>query len=209
MPEVDLEAWQPKTKLGRTVKEGKIASLEEILRKGLPILEPQIVDVLVPNLREEVIDIGLVQKMHASGRRSKFRATVVIGNEDGYIGLGQGKAKEVGPAIRKAIENAKLNLIDVRRGCGSWECGCGQSHSIIAEAIGKAGSIKVTLLPAPRGLGLAIGDTGKSVLKLAGIKDVWSKSEGMTCTRINYAKATFNALQKLRLTRVPILKFKK
>ena len=206
MPEIDLEAWQPKTKLGKSVKEGKITSLEEILEKGLPIMETQIIDMLVPNLKEEVIDIGLVQKMHASGRRSKFRAIVVIGNEDGYVGFGQGKAKEVGPAIQKAIENAKLNLINVRRGCGSWECGCGQPHSILTKATGKAGSVTVTLLPGPQGLGLAIGNTGKSLLRLAGIKDVWSKSNGMTCTRINYAKATFNALKQLRLTRIPISK---
>ncbi|MFQ6105859.1 MAG: 30S ribosomal protein S5, partial [Candidatus Hydrothermarchaeaceae archaeon] len=151
---------------------------------------------------EEVIDITIVQRMHKSGRRVRFRATVAIGNKDGYVGLGTSIAKEVGPAIRKAIRDAKLNLIEVRRGCGSWECGCGESHSVPFEVTGKAGSVRVTLLPAPKGIGLAAGDVSKKVLSLAGLTDMWSRTRGQTKTTVNTAKATFNALKDTSLVKL-------
>jgi small subunit ribosomal protein S5 len=103
----------------------KIRTIEEAFDSGLPIKEYQIVDTLIPDLVDEVLDINMVQRMTDSGRRVKFRTTVVVGNGNGYVGLAEGKGIQVGPAIRKAIENAKLNLIKVKRGCGSWECGCG------------------------------------------------------------------------------------
>ena len=82
-------------------------------------------DILLPNLEDEVLDINMVQRMTDSGRRVKFRATVIVGNGDGFVGLGQAKDNQVGPAIRKAIDNAKINMVRVKRGCGSWECACG------------------------------------------------------------------------------------
>lgn len=188
------EDWEPKTKLGKMVKSGEITDMTEIFEQGLPVMEAKIVDTLLPDLEEDVIDINLVQRMHSSGRRIKFRATVAVGNGNGYIGLGKGKAKEVGPAIRKAIVDAKLNLIQIRRGCGSWECGCALPHSVPLKVTGAAGSVRVTLLPAPNGIGLAAGDVGKKILKLAGIKDAWSKTKGQTQSTINFAKATFDAL---------------
>ncbi|MFQ6135800.1 MAG: 30S ribosomal protein S5 [Candidatus Hydrothermarchaeales archaeon] len=193
---VELEDWEPKTKLGRMVKAGEVRDIKEVFRLGLPIMESEIIDALLPDMEEEVIDISLVQRMHKSGRRVKFRATVAIGNKDGYIGLGKATAKEVGPAIRKAITEAKLNMAEIRRGCGSWECGCGSPHSVPFEVTGKSSSVTVTLLPAPRGIGLAAGDVTKKLLKLAGVTDVWSVSKGQTQSTINFTNATFNALKK-------------
>ncbi|MDF1557167.1 MAG: 30S ribosomal protein S5 [ANME-2 cluster archaeon] len=193
--------WVPMTRLGTLVKEGQVTSMDEALKSGLPIREPQIVDTLLPELKEEVLDINMVQRMTDSGRRVKFRAVVVVGNEDGFIGLGQGKDAQVGPAIRKAIDIAKLNISGVKRGCGSWECGCGIEHTVPFEVVGKMGSVKVILKPAPRGLGLAAGKTAKTVMQLAGIKDVWTRTEGQTRTTLNFAKATFEALKKTAVIR--------
>lgn len=197
-----MEEWEPVTKLGRMVKKGKITSLKEVFSSGLPVVEPEIIDSLVPDMEEDVIDITLVQRMHKSGRRVRFRATVAIGNKNGYVGLGNAVAKEVGPAIRKAIRVAKLNIIQVRRGCGSWECTCGKAHSVPFEVTGKTGSVRVTLMPAPKGLGLATGDVSKKVLKLAGVSDVWSRTSGQTKSTVNTAKATFDALKKTSLMKI-------
>jgi len=110
---------------------------------------------------------------------------------------------QVGGAIQKAIDIAKLNLIDVSRGCGSWECGCGRAHTVALRTTGKAGSVEVELRPAPRGLGLAGGETVRKVLELAGIEDIWTRSSGNTRTTVNFAKATFNALRNTAQARVP------
>ncbi|MGB9831584.1 MAG: 30S ribosomal protein S5, partial [Fervidicoccus fontis] len=95
----------------------------------------------------------------------------------------------------KAITNAKLNIVPIRRGCGSWECMCGSPHSVPFITRGKSGSVEIVLYPAPKGTGLVAGDIAKIVLRLAGIKDVWSKSFGETRSTYNFAKATYNALK--------------
>jgi len=193
-----LEEWQPRTKLGMLVKEGQITDIHEVFRKGYQIKEPEIVDVLLPevNAREnqEVLDIALTVRMTDSGRRVRFRVLAAVGNRDGYVGLGIGHGREVGIAIRKAINYAKMNIIEIKRGCGSWECRCRRPHSIPFAVEGKSGSVKVRLMPGPRGLGLVIGDVGKKVLSLAGVKDVWSQTLGETRTTVNFAKAVFEAL---------------
>jgi small subunit ribosomal protein S5 len=186
--------WIPQTRLGKLVKEGQVTTMSEALTSGLPIREFQIVDALLPEIRDEVLDINMVQRMTDSGRRVKFRATVIVGNGDGFIGIGEGKDVQVGVAIRKAIDTAKMNIVAIKRGCGSWECGCGHGHTVPFEVDGKAGSVEVKLMPAPRGLGLASGGTAKKVLEIAGIKDVWTKVSGETRTTLNFAKATFDAL---------------
>jgi len=190
-----LDEWVPRTKLGRLVREGHITSIDEIFQQALPIREAEIIDILLPNLREEVVDINLVQKQTDAGELSKFKVTVVVGNENGYIGIGEGKAREIGPAIRIAIRDAKMNIVPVRLGCGSWECGCGTPHSVPFRVEGKAGSVRVVLFPAPRGTGLVAADTIKVVLRLAGVKDVRSFSKGHTKTTVNFVKATYNALK--------------
>jgi len=191
----DEVEWVPKTRLGVMVSRGEITDIAEVFRRGFRIMEPEIVDVLLPELKEEVLDITMVQRMHKSGRRMRFRATVAIGNENGYVGVGKGVAKEVGPAIRKAIKDAKLNIIQVARGCGSWECGCGTWHSVPFAVTGRAGSVRITLLPAPRGTGLVTNDVSKKILSLAGISDVWSKAFGEKRTTINTTRATYEALR--------------
>ncbi|MDG6244387.1 MAG: 30S ribosomal protein S5 [Methanolobus sp.] len=198
------EEWVPQTRLGILVQEGQITSMDEVIDSGLPIRESNIIDILMPDLEDEVLDINMVQRMTDSGRRVKFRATVIVGNGNGFVGIGQGKDVQVGPAIRKAIINAKINIIKVKRGCGSWECACGLEHTVPSEVRGKAGSVIVELKPAPRGLGLAAGDTARKVLEKAGIKDVWTRTEGTTRTTLNFAKATFNALENAGTVRVPV-----
>ena len=167
-----------------------------------PDKEAWSVDARLPDLVDEGVGIDMSQLMTDSGRRIKFRAVVVVGNKDGYIGFGQGRDVQVGTAIKKAIVNAKLNIVKVRRGCGSWECGCGQKHSVPMEVTGKAGSVSVTLKPAPKGIGLVTGDVGKKVLALAGIRDVWVNTSGNTRTTLNFAKATYIAIRETNLIRI-------
>lgn len=178
------------------VQEGKITSIEEIFIEGLPIREPQIVDVLIPNLQEEVINISLVQKQTDAGEKSRFRTVMAVGNRDGYVGLGSGKASQVRNAIEKAAANARLNLIPVRRGCGSWECGCGKPHSVLFQVEGRCGGVRVIIIPGPRGLGLIASEVAKAILGLAGIKDCWIRSFGSTRTVPSFAYAVFNALRR-------------
>ena len=177
------------------VKEGKIVSLDEIFESNLRITEPEIVDYLMPDLKHEVIDIGIVQKQTDAGEITRFKAIVVIGNMDGYVGIGAGKARQLRFAIQKAIQDAKLKIIPVKRGCGSWECRCGEPHSLPFTVRGKSGSVEVILKPAPKGTGLVIGDIGKKVLKYAGVKDIWSRTRGETRTSYNFAMAVYNALK--------------
>jgi small subunit ribosomal protein S5 len=196
------EGWTPKTRLGHLVYEGKITTFDDAVATRHPVKEPEIIDVLLPELSDEVLDINMVQRMTDSGRRVKFRAAVAIGNRDGYIGFAETKDLQAGPAIRKAIETAKLNLIKINRGCGSWECGCGEAHTVPYTVRGKAGSVTVALKPAPRGLGITSGGTARKVLQLAGIKDVWTRSSGQTRTTINFARATFEALRATTTVRI-------
>jgi small subunit ribosomal protein S5 len=197
-----IESWNPKTRLGLLVKGGEITTMSDALNTGLPLREQEIIDVLLPEIEDEVIDVNMVQRMTDSGRRIKFVITVAVGNNDGFIGLGQAKGKEVGSSIKKAIDNAKLNLIQIRRGCGSWECGCRKPHTLPFAVIGKSGSVEVTFKPAPHGIGLATGDVAKKILKLAGVQDCWAFTKGKTKTIVNYAKAVFNALEKNAETRI-------
>lgn len=177
------------------VKEGKITSITELFANNLRITEVNIVDQLLPGLEQEVLDINLVQKQTAAGERSKFRAIAVVGNRDGYVGLGTGKAVHVVSAIEKAVRSAKLNLIPVRRGCGSWECACEAPHSLPTKVEGKRGSVRVELIPGPRGLGIVAGEAARIVLELAGVQDVWTRTYGETRTTLSFAGAVFEALR--------------
>jgi len=191
----DLEAWIPRTQVGRMVKDGTIASIYDIFRDSLKIDDVRIVDFLVPNLTENVLDVGRVQRQTDAGRKTLFVATAGVGNKNGIVGVAQAKAAGVGTAIRNAIILAKLNIIPVKRGCGSWECTCSNPHSVPFQIEGKVGSVRVVLKPAPKGLGLVIGDAAKSVLELAGISDIWSQTFGDTRTTQNFSKAIFEALR--------------
>ena len=198
-----FETWVPRTKLGKMVLDGTISSIEELFMEGLKIRESEIVDVLLPDLQEEVINIGLVQKQTDAGEKSQFRAVVVVGNRDGYVGLGSGKARQVRSAIEKAAVDARLNITPVRRGCGSWECGCGKSHSMPFQVRGECGGVEIVLIPGPRGLGIVASSAAKVILGLAGVKDCWTKSYGSTRTVPSFAFAVFDALKKTYLLVTP------
>src|SRR5512139_4127243 len=99
-----IEGWIPKTRLGHLISEGKITTFDDAVATGYPLKEPEIIDILLPELTDEVLDINMVQRMTDSGRRVKFRAAVAIGNREGYVGFAEAKDLQAGPAIRKAIE---------------------------------------------------------------------------------------------------------
>ena len=191
-----VAGWMPRTSLGKMINEGQISSMEEVFTEGLKIREPEIVDVLLPGVQEEVINISLVQKQTDAGEKSQFRAIVVVGNRDGYVGLGSGKAKQVRTAIQKAAIDARLNITPVRRGCGSWECGCGKPHSLPFQVLGRCGGVEIVLIPGPRGLGLVANEAAKIILGLAGVEDCWTRSYGSTRTVPSFAYAIFDALRK-------------
>lgn len=195
--------WEPKTRLGRLVKSGQITNMGDALASGLPLREAEIVDLLLPGMEDEVLDVNMVQRMTDSGRRVKFAITAVVGNKDGYVGIGQAKGKEVGPSIRKAIDNAKVNILEIKRGAGSWESGPGAPPTSVPFKIeGKCSSVRVAIKPAPQGTGLATGMVARHILGLAGIQDAWASTSGQTQTTTNYAKAVFDALTKLNSTRI-------
>lgn len=137
---------------------------------------------------EKVVKIGRITKVVKGGRRMRFNALVVVGNKKGQVGFGTGKAKEVPEAIKKAIQDAKKNLITVPIVDG---------RTIPHEIIGKHGAGKVFLKPAGKGTGIIAGGPVRDVLELAGIHDILSKSQGSN-TPINIVRATVNGLESLR-----------
>ena len=208
----DLMAWQPKTELGKKVKSGEIKSIDEIVDSGKKILEAEIVDALIPDLSSELLFVGQskgkfgggkksiwkqTQKKTKEGNKPKFATLAVVGNKNGYVGIGYGKAKETVPAREKAIRMAKLNLIKVKLGCGSWEGDPTGTNSIPFAVIGKCGSVIMRLMPAPKGTSLVIEKECAKILVHAGIKDIYSKTKGHTATKLNLVKACFDALKKL------------
>ncbi len=197
----DLDSWVPKTELGRKVKAGEITSIDSVLSSGKKILESEIVDVLLPDLREEVLEIRSTQRMTACGRKMAMQAIIALGNRRGYIAVGLGKAPETRDAIAEAIEDAKKHLVHVPLGCGSWECGCGTAHSVPVEITGSNSSTAITIKPAPRGVGLVAGKTAKKVLALAGVSDAWTFSKGRTRNILNNVLATIDALSQLGKTK--------
>ncbi len=196
-------SWIPRTGVGRLVAEGRIKSIDEILRRGIPIQEPEIVDTLVPGLKEEIIEVRRVQRQTDAGEMTQLRIVAAVGDGMNYVGIGKGKGKEFRLALEDAIRNAKINIVKVRKGCGSWECGCGRPHSIPVTVSGTSGSVRVTLMPAPRKLGIVGNETAKVILSLGGLQDVRVFSKGQTKNRMNYAFAIHNALWKLLLMTLP------
>lgn len=210
--------WLPRTALGKAVKSGTVASVEDIFDRGLTIKEAEIVDALLPELQEDLLLIGQAKGKFGGGQRRIFRQTqkktregnkiqfttcALIGNKNGYVGVAVGKSKETVPSREKAKRNARLHLIRVRRGCGSWQCNCMTPHSIPFTVIGKCGSSILKLMPAPKGKGLCVEKECAKVLTLAGIKDVWSKTSGQTKTKLNLIYALIDALKKLSAMKVP------
>jgi len=189
------EVWIPKTGIGKKVISGEINSMEEILSKGLRIQEAGIVKKLLPDLKTEVIDVGIIQKMTPNGQSTRFKALVAAGNENGWLGIGMGRSKQMRIAIEKANNAAYLNVSPVKLGCGSWECRCDQNHSVPFKVKGKGGSVTIEILPAPRGLGLVAGGKIRNLLKLAGLKDAWTTAKGSTSTMNSTSKAVLECLR--------------
>ncbi|KAK6201330.1 ribosomal protein S5, N-terminal domain-containing protein [Scheffersomyces amazonensis] len=186
------KGWTPVTKLGRLVKAGKITSIEEIYLHSLPVKEYQIIDLLLPDLKDDVMKIRSVQKQTRAGQRTRMKAAVVIGDSNGHVGIGIKTAKEVASAIKAAIIIAKLSIIPIRR--GYWGSNLGQPHSLPTKVTGKCGSVSVRLIPAPRGKGIVASPAVKRLMQLAGVEDVYTSSSGSTRTIENTLKAAFVAI---------------
>ncbi len=212
-----MEEWKPKTDLGRRVKARQITDINEILDNGWTILEPQITDTLLPGMEHDLLMIGQSKGKFGGGRRRVFRQTqkktqegnkphfaayAVIGNGDGFVGLGYGKARETVPAREKAVRQAKINVFKVARGSGSWESRVKEPHTVPFSVEGRCGSVRVRLMPAPKGKGLVAEKEVQKILKAAGIQDVWMQSFGQTKNKVNLIKATEQALRKLVTTKL-------
>ena len=137
---------------------------------------------------ELVISVNRVTKVTKGGRHFRFAATVVVGNRKGTVGFGTGKANEVQDAVKKAIQSATKNVVNIP---------LVDERTIPHDAIGESGAARVLIKPAKAGTGIIAGGSVRAVLELAGVKDVVSKSLG-TNTKVNVAKATINALKSER-----------
>lgn len=145
------------------------------------------IDASVLDLKEKLVSINRVTKVVKGGRNFRFSALVVIGDEEGHVGSGMGKATEIPEAIRKAVEDAKHKLIKVPI----------VGTTIPHEALGVFGRGRVLLLPAPEGTGVIAGGPARAVLEMAGVKDIRTKSYG-TNNPANCVKATIEGLRSLR-----------
>lgn len=213
----DIDEWKPKTEIGKKVKSGQITNIDDILNSDARILEPEIVEILLPNMDSDLLLIGQSKGKFGGGQRRVFRQTqkktkegnkpsfatcAVVGDRNGHVGVGNGKSRETVPAREKAVRRAKLNIIKIRRGCGSWQCNCKEPHSIPFAVEGKCGSVKIKLMPAPKGTGLRAASEVAKILNLAGVEDVWSTTSGKTTSRTNLTEAVMEALKHLMTMKV-------
>ncbi|MEZ4357573.1 MAG: 30S ribosomal protein S5 [Eubacteriales bacterium] len=147
----------------------------------------QHIDENANELKEKLVAVNRVAKVVKGGRNFRFTALVVVGDENGHVGAGMGKAAEIPDAIKKAVQKAKRNLIDVPI----------VGTTIPHEVLGKFGRGKVLLLPAQEGTGVIAGGPARAVLEMAGVKDIKTKSYG-TNTPVNCVKATIEGLRELK-----------
>lgn len=147
----------------------------------------QKIDPNTIELKEKLVSINRVTKVVKGGRNFRFSALMVVGDNNGHVGIGTGKAAEIPEAIRKGVESAKKHLISVPL----------KNTTIPHEIIGEFGTGKVLLLPAPEGTGVIAGGPARSVLEMAGVKDIRTKSYGSNNPR-NMVKATMQGLESLK-----------
>src|SRR5580700_7638826 len=158
---------------------------KQILRETLAVRRP--IEVSANNLKDQVVSIQRVTKVVKGGKILSFSALVVVGDQQGHAGFGMGKAREVPMAIRKAIEQAKKNMVKLNL----------KGTTIPHQVIGLYGSGQVLLKPAPEGTGVIAGGAVRAVMEVAGIQNVLTKSLG-TSNPHNVIKATFDALPHLK-----------
>lgn len=137
-------------------------------------------------LKDEVLKIMPVQKQTRAGQRTRFKAFVAIGDHNGHLGLGVKCSKEVATAIRGAIVLAKLSVIPVRM--GYWGNKIGKPHTVPCKVTGKCGSVRVRLIPAPRGTGIVSAPIPRKLLQMAGIDDCYTSARGSTRTLGNFGE---------------------
>lgn len=141
-----------------------------------------------PEYDQKLLDLARVTRVVKGGRRFRFRATLVIGNRNGKVGVGVAKGNDVSEAVRKAFNSAKKNLVIVKR----------FNSTIACPVEAKTGSAKVMLKPAKAGRGIVAGGSVRSVVELAGIRDIVSKSMGSP-NKLSVARATLAALEKVKV----------
>ena len=139
-------------------------------------------------LVERIVSINRVSKVVKGGKRFRFSVLVVVGDGVSQVGLGMGKAKEISEAMRKAIEHAKKNMIDLKK----------VGHTVPHPIIGKFGAAEVLLRHAAPGTGVIAGGSVRAIMELGGVKDILTKSIGRTSNPINVAYATLDAVKRLR-----------
>ena len=145
-----------------------------------------------PEFEQKLLDLARVTRVVKGGRRFRFRATVVIGNRRGKVGVGVSKGSDVSAAMSKAYNDAKKNMLDVKM----------EGNTISHDVSQKLGSAKILLKPASEGRGVIAGGAVRAVVELAGIRDIVSKSLG-TSNKLNVARATIEALKQLKVRTSP------
>jgi small subunit ribosomal protein S5 len=145
------------------------------------------IDASKLDIEDRVVEINRVTKVVKGGRRLRFAALVVVGDRNGHVGFGTGKAQEVPEAIRKAIEDAKTNLVEVPM----------VGTTIPHEVVGIHGGGRIMMKPAVAGSGVSAGGPVRAVLELAGVQDVSSKSVGSS-SPINMVRATIDGIKKMK-----------
>jgi len=141
-----------------------------------------------PEFDQKLLELARVTRVVKGGRRFRFRATVVAGNRNGKVGVGVGKGVDVSESVRKAFNSAKKNMIQIKR----------RNSTIACDAKAKFGSARVMLKPAKPGRGIVAGGAVRSVLELAGIRDIVSKSQG-SANKLSVARATIKALESVKV----------
>jgi small subunit ribosomal protein S5 len=141
-----------------------------------------------PEYDQKLLELARVTRVVKGGRRFRFRATLIIGNRNGKVGVGVAKGADVSESIRKAFNNAKKNMVQIKR----------HNNTIFCEAEAKNGSAVVMIKPAKPGRGIVAGGSVRAVVELAGVRDVVSKSKGSS-NKLSVARATIKALEQIKI----------